>query len=123
MSAVTVRLDTGSSVTVLEPDWCRGVHSQGEALTDLFHEGPEIGLQVETRRGAVEILTASLVEYPHASDPARRLPAVSVLLADGFYEMGPAELLALASGLVLHADRLRDVAGELARLRRAGGAL
>jgi hypothetical protein len=114
---VTVRLDTGSSVTVPEPGWCEGVHAEGEALADLFHEGPEIGLQVETRLGSVEILTASLVEYPHAADLFRRSPAVSVLLADGFHEMGPGELRALATGLMLHADRLRGMALELTRLR------
>lgn len=121
MSAVTVRLADGSEVVVEEPAWCAGTHEDGQALADLFHEGPETALQVETRLGAVEILTASLVEYPNRSDPVRRGPWASVLLDGAFYELDPGELRALASRLVVRADDLRDLARDLAKLRRAGG--
>lgn len=117
----TVRLVDGSSVTVEEPAYCVAHHPDGEALEDFFHDGPETSLIVETGRGPVEILNASVAEYPYRADPERRLPVATVLLDGAFYELDPVGLRALASGLVGRADELRDLARELARLRAAAG--
>lgn len=117
---VQVRLLDGRTVAVPEPGWCTSTHADGEALEDLFHEGTECGLTVETGRGPVEVLTVSIVQYPFRPDVSRRLPVGSVLLGGEFFELGPCELRALATGLAVHADRLRDVAMELTRLRSGG---
>lgn len=113
---VTVRLVDGGEVTVPEPAWCVGHGEAAASLVDLVHDGPEIGLEVRTRRGEVRVLQAAIAAYPHASDPARRGPVGTVLLGDQWYEMGPADLTGLAEGLTGYASRLRAMAGELRQL-------
>ncbi|MDH6125955.1 hypothetical protein [Kitasatospora sp. GP82] len=113
MRTVTIRLAGGMDVVVPEPSWCEGVHQQGQALENLFHEGPETGLIVATLRGPVEILAAALAQYPFRTDVLRRSPVATVLLDGAWYELGSAEVRELAAGLVAHAEVLRGMAEEL----------
>jgi hypothetical protein len=113
---VTVRLADGTSRTVPEPGWCLGRHADGLDLVDLMHEGPENSLEVATRRGAVTVMSAALVQNPYATSPEARAPRATVLLPDGWVSFSPAGLSMLADGLVAYAGELRLLAAQLGHL-------
>ncbi|MFB6889450.1 hypothetical protein ACFCX4_09080 [Kitasatospora sp. NPDC056327] len=110
---VGVVLAGGLVVDVPEPGWCAGAHGGGLALEDLLHEGPEMHLEVATRYGPRRVLTASVTQYPFASDAARRAPVGSVDLGGEWFELDAAGLAGLADGLSGYARRLRELAGAL----------
>lgn len=109
-----VRLIDGSTVTVREPAWCTGEHQQGEALADLFHDGPETALTVRTDCGPVEVLHAALTQSPHAPDHATK---AAVLLGGAWHRFDEQGLYALADQLAARAVELRSLARQLAELQ------
>lgn len=112
-----VLLVDGSTVTVREPAWCTGEHQQGEALVDLFHDGPETALTVATVLGPVEILHAALCQAPYTTDPDDRGTKVAVLLGGACYRFDDSELYALADALADRAVQLRALARRLTEVR------
>ncbi|WP_327069282.1 DUF6907 domain-containing protein [Kitasatospora sp. NBC_01302] len=122
MSRVSkVRLANGQSIELPEPDWCTGAHEPGMELVDIFHEGPEAALTVETVLGSVRVLEAALTAYPFASTGAGRVPVVTVALDGGYVSFDPQGLRRLATGLAGHALRLRGLAAQLDRVRAEAG--
>ncbi|OKI14216.1 hypothetical protein [Streptomyces sp. CB03911] len=119
--AVTILLGNGETATVPEPAWCTTSHDeQVERLADVLHEGPEIGFTVRTPYGFAESLQAALGQFPFASDPELRVPAVTVLVGDSWERFSPAGVVELADGLVVYAGRLRALGVELAAILAAG---
>ncbi|GAA4866148.1 DUF6907 domain-containing protein [Kitasatospora terrestris] len=118
---VTVVTCDHGPVTFDEPDWCATPHEHGGAKVDVFHDGPEIGLSVQSRQGRSRILQAALTQFPFASDPARRVPYVTVLVDGTWQGFDSAGLRELAEGLVGYAGRLRDLAAELDRITAGAG--
>ncbi|MDH6121999.1 hypothetical protein ABH930_006409 [Kitasatospora sp. GAS204A] len=115
-----VHLANGGTIELPEPAWCTSQHEQGLDRTDLFHEGPEMALVVDTVRGRVRVLEAALTQYPFASTDAGRVPVVTVALDGGYASFDPLGLRALSLGLARHAERLQQLAYELERLRAEG---
>ncbi|MEV6752363.1 hypothetical protein [Streptomyces sp. NPDC051214] len=107
-----VTVDRGP-VTIPEPAWCAG-HSHHDPRTtyaEIIHSGPDIAL---TFRNAT-LLTASIVQSPHASRSEYRLggriEGASVFpLGETLDPMG---LYDLAADLVSYAAGLRRLAVEL----------
>ncbi len=121
LNTVTVHLQDGADVTVPEPAWCVGGHGlQVEVLADVLHDGPEISFAVETPHGFAEALPAALSQFPFASDPQQRVPAVTVLVGDNWERFSPAGVAELADGLVVYAARLRALGAELTRIIDSG---
>lgn len=103
-------------VTLPEPSWCRGHddHRPDTAQIDLIHVGPS----VDCTFLGIQVFTAELVASPYARTSLPRLggrtPGVSV------HPLGrtldPADLYGLAAALDGYADRLRDLADQLAAI-------
>ena len=112
----TVRLLGGGTLTLPCPPWCDG-HNDVHPLhpVDVLHESLDIELTVPTARGEVSILAFGLTQAPYADD---ELPYGTVDLgSEGHVRMTPAEVRALADGLVRHSNRLRQFAGRLEQLQ------
>ncbi|WP_326787878.1 DUF6907 domain-containing protein [Streptomyces sp. NBC_00151] len=101
-------------VTLPEPSWCSGhAHHDPETLrVDLIHAGPAVDL---VHRGAT-LLSAEIVQSPHASPASPylggRTPGVSIHPLG--QTLDPTGLYCLAADLDRYADRLRDLADQLA---------
>lgn len=122
MSRVSrVRLITGQSIELSEPEWCVLQHQDGQYPGDIYHEGVEQAFPVSTPTGRFELLGAALTAYPLRSSAAARVPHVTVDLGGGFGSFDPAGLRRLATGLAGHALRLRGLAFELERIRAEAG--
>lgn len=122
MTERTVTLQTldHGPVTVREPSWCRGHqdHDPETARVDLMHVGPS----VECTFLGIQVFTAELVASPYASTSLPRLggrtPGVSVHPLSR--TLDPVDLYNLAAALDRYADRLRDLADQLAALLDGG---
>ncbi|MGW0596130.1 DUF6907 domain-containing protein [Streptomyces sp. NPDC002776] len=106
-------------VTLPEPSWCIGhADDRPEHRADILHRGPDVTL---TFRGH-HITDASLVLSPFSSIDVPELgsstPGVSVSLIAR--TLDPRGLYELAAALDGYADRLRDLADELAVILAGG---
>ncbi|MDX2552772.1 DUF6907 domain-containing protein [Streptomyces stelliscabiei] len=119
----TITLPTADHgpVTLDEPTWCMG-HSHHDPNTervDLIHSGPDIQLNFRY----VTLLSACLVQSPYAgaSQPSLggRTPGVSVHPLG--LTLDATQVYDLAARLDTFADRLRDLADQLAGIRAGGG--
>ncbi|MFA3877558.1 hypothetical protein ABS735_28430 [Streptomyces sp. MMCC 100] len=110
-------LDHGN-VTIPEPSWCRGHddHHPRTYRTDLTHNTPDVPL---TARGR-SIGDAGISQAPCAERSTRDVQAHVVLSFESVGGFDPAGLYDFAAELDTHADRLRDLADELTRLRGEG---
>jgi len=105
-----------------EPDWCAGHpdidsdEARAQFKSDIDHKGPEHRLTHDGER----LWTAFLGLAPYSSIPEARVLGVYVeqggyartLDADGLYD--------LAASFEAHADRLRELADQLAALLNGG---
>lgn len=103
-------------VTVLEPAWCVGEHTAGEARVDITHSGPDTGLTISTTRGPVTILSAGVEQRPFTDSPTGRAPFLSVELNGDWFPFDPDRLRDLADDLAGYADWLRIRAHQLAAI-------
>lgn len=108
-----VRLIDGTTVTVREPEWCAGQHENGRPLADLFHDGPECALRVQTQDGPIDLLHAALTVSPYSASGDERYLAVTVDLGDGPHRFDGDGLFGLADALARHAVALRTLARQL----------
>ncbi|MBT2673972.1 hypothetical protein J7E95_24755 [Streptomyces sp. ISL-14] len=108
-------LDHGD-VTLPEPSWCAGhPDPRPQYRTDLTHYGPEHRL---TFNGD-ELFRLMLGQSPHAEETSREVCAY--VEQSGYTgSLAPAGLYDLAATLDAHADRLRDLADQLAAVLAGG---
>ncbi|MEU5769817.1 hypothetical protein ABZ782_28270 [Streptomyces asoensis] len=111
-------LDHGD-VTLPEPSWCRGHadHRPDSYRVDLDHKGPAH----ELRHDGEVLWTAFLGQAPFATDPARRGTDLYVEQGSYAHSLDGPSLYDLAATLDTHADRLRDLADQLDRIREEAG--
>ncbi|MFG2311183.1 DUF6907 domain-containing protein [Streptomyces sp. NPDC048566] len=113
----TITLPTVDHGTVVlpEPTWCAGHtdHHPDTNRADILHTGPDTPLTFHGRT----LSTACLTQAPHASRDRDVRISVSMYGA----ELDPTGVYELAAALDAYADRLRDLADQLAALL-AGGA-
>ncbi|WP_328757446.1 DUF6907 domain-containing protein [Streptomyces sp. NBC_00271] len=118
---VTLATIDRGDVTIPCPAWCAGHahHDPETEYADIIHSGPET---IVTFRYTT-LLTANLVQSPHASEDATpglggRTPGVSV------HPLGetldPVGLYELAAALDTYADHIRDLADQLDTLLSGG---
>ncbi|MEV5792650.1 hypothetical protein [Streptomyces sp. NPDC052192] len=120
-AARTVTLTTADrgDVTLPDPAWCSG-HTHHDPLTlaaDLVHSGPETSLTFRN----TELFAAGLVQHPRAAidaTPELGSRATGVTVYPLGETLGPITLYELAAALDGYADRLRDLADQLAALTR-----
>lgn len=121
LNGVIVHLADGTDADVPEPAWCVADHGLPvERLADVLHDGREISFAVETPHGSAEVLPASMGQFPFATDPALRVPAVTVLVGDSWERFSPEGVEELADGLVVYAGRLRALGAQLAAILLSG---
>ncbi|USQ82649.1 hypothetical protein NFX46_02005 [Streptomyces phaeoluteigriseus] len=110
---VVVPLLVVQPLEIPEPNWCAGHpaidsdEARAEFRTDIDHTGPEHHFDFRGER----LWTAMLTQAPHSSDPHLR-----VFVEQGNYarSLDPVGLYDLAATLDAHADRLREIADQLA---------
>ena len=116
---VTLATSDHGNVTLPEPSWCRGHadHRPDTDRVDLAHDGHEHHLTHNGER----LWTALIGQSPYASRPEHR--GVGVYVTQEGYErtLDPAGLYDLAASLDAHADQLRGLADQLARILAGGG--
>ncbi|MFK0178587.1 DUF6907 domain-containing protein [Streptomyces xanthochromogenes] len=114
---VTVETRDHGPVTVVEPSWCNGLHSQGGRREDICHQAEDVSLvfSVGQAEGPAEFLNSFLTQRPFS--PTDTGLYVGVEMGDQHVELDPAGLDALAVALVEHASVVRDAARRLAVLR------
>lgn len=116
---LTVTLSTidHGDVTVLEPAWCAGhADHRPEYRVDITHTSPKVPL---TFRGRT-LGEAVISQAPGAERGTRDIQASVVLSYEGAGGLDPAGLYDLAAELDTHADRLRDLADQLAAIVAGG---
>jgi hypothetical protein len=116
---VTLATRDHGEVVLPEPNWCRGHadHRPDTYRADITHYAP----QVDLRHRGRTIGFAAIAQAPCAERSTRNIRGYVVLSyesADGF---DPAGLYDLAAELDMHADRLRDLADQLAVTLGGGG--
>ncbi|MGW4974709.1 DUF6907 domain-containing protein [Streptomyces mirabilis] len=118
---VTLATADHGKVTIPEPTWCAG-HSHHDPNTqhvDLIHAGHA----VDCTHLGTNLFSAELVQSPHATSSAPHLggrtPGVSVYPLSR--TLDPVQLYDLAAALDGYADRLRDLADQLAATLTGGG--
>lgn len=112
----TVRLLGGGTMTLPCPAWCDG-HPDVPPLhpVDVLHESCNTELPVATGRSEVGILAFGLTQAPFGDD---ELPYGTVELGNvGPTRLTPAEMRALADGLVRHSNLLRQFATRVEQLQ------
>ncbi|MEU6344465.1 hypothetical protein ABZ883_26355 [Streptomyces sp. NPDC046977] len=116
MKPITVTIPTcdHGDVTIDEPMWCAGDHPAGGYRVDITHRGPEMVLDVLTSRGRPRLLSLALESRPFTELPPGTSVFVNVGISDDFYPHTVADLHRLAETLMLHASRVRYMAGRLA---------
>jgi len=110
---VTVRTVDHGDVTVTCPAWCRAEHEDGGYRADILHSGPDTVLVFHGHA----IGDASLVQSPYAERLGRTVGVSVSLLGQ---TLDPTGLYDFAATLDAHADRLRDLADQLAALLAGG---
>lgn len=111
---ITLHTVDHGDVTLPEPTWCAGHqhHDPESERADLMHAGPAVDL---VHLGDT-LFSAELVQSPYATSSAPELggptPGVSVHPLGA--TLDPVQLYSLAADLDTYADRLRDLADQLA---------
>jgi hypothetical protein len=96
------------------PPWCSGVHeTDDEAPQDQCHESPPICLDAGPTLGVLETLDAMLVQYPNAVIETSKVYVIVNVGASDYQAAATEDLEALARGLEVHAQRLRQLARQL----------
>ncbi|MCP9209302.1 DUF6907 domain-containing protein [Streptomyces sp. NEAU-Y11] len=115
---VTVHTRDHGPVTLVCPAWCTTRHAEqnGGYRVDLFHEGDETGLTLDTTRGRVYLMPTFLEQRPFIERPPGRGVFVNVGLEGDFYPSDPAQLHDIAEALIRHGAQLHALAGHLAAL-------
>lgn len=133
----TITTDTGDTASGHLPPFADGNPSETGipadllqlALEDLTHrrnyDGQTVTVDIPAAGGRYtgpeEILLPHIQLKPHSTDPADRVPTVSVELVSGgdhwIGPLDPAGVIDLAAKLRAHADRLDQVAAELTDAR------
>lgn len=115
---VTLPTEDAGDVTLPEPSWCAGHadHRPDTYRVDLDHKGPEHRL---THHGEL-LWTVFLGQAPFASRPEQRTTGVFVEQASYARTLNPTQLYDLAATLDGHADRLRELADQLAEILGGG---
>jgi hypothetical protein len=117
---VTLSTSDHGAVTLPEPSWCAGhSHHDPETLrVDLVHAGPAVDCNHLGR----ELFSAEIVQSPYSESDTPllggRTPGVSVWPLGE--TLDPVQLYGLAAALDGYADRLRDLADQLAALLDGG---
>jgi hypothetical protein len=116
---VTLATVDHGDVTLPEPSWCVGHadHRPDTHRSDLDHTGPEHRL---THDGHL-LWTAFLGQSPFASQARLREPGVYVEQGRFARTLDTAGLYDLAAAFEAHADRLRELADQLAALNGGEG--
>ncbi|PJM98114.1 hypothetical protein CG740_37150 [Streptomyces sp. CB01201] len=112
----TITLDTTDHgpVVLTCPAWCIGHDSSPGARIDISHESVETVLTLPTPEGDVDHLTVLFEQRPFvAMSPGTGMFA-NVEINGMFHPAGPADLDAIADGLVANAAELRATARRLA---------
>ncbi|MFC4466681.1 DUF6907 domain-containing protein [Streptomyces xiangluensis] len=112
-TVVVSTLDHGD-ITVRCPAWCIGAHPDGGYRADILHQGPDVSLAFHGRH----ITDAGLVQSPFAgaSSPGLGGRTTGVSISILGKTLDPVGLYGLAAAIDGYADRLRDLADELAAL-------
>lgn len=115
---VTLPTEDAGDITLPEPSWCAGHadHRPDTYRVDLDHKGPEHRL---THHGEL-LWTVFLGQAPFASRPEQRTTGVFVEQASYARTLNPTQLYDLAATLDGHADRLRELADQLAEILGGG---
>ncbi|KUN95398.1 DUF6907 domain-containing protein [Streptomyces caeruleatus] len=112
-------LDHGD-VVLAEPSWCAGHadHRPDTARVEILHCGPDVEL---TFRGRT-VMDASLVQSPFTTNnvPELDTPTPGISVGPIGRTLDPASVYELAAALDGYADRLRDLADQLARILAGG---
>lgn len=110
-------LDHGT-ITVTCPPWCLGVHEDGGYRADILHRGPDTNLTFHGH----DIADATLVQSPYATpgDPELGGPTPGVSVSLIGRTLDPVTVYGLAAALDGYADRLRDLADQLAVILAGG---
>ena len=117
--SITLPTIDHGEITLPEPSWCVG-HADHEAgdRADILHRGPDVALVF---RGHF-ITDAGLVQTPFSTADIPELcsstPGISVSPIGR--TLDPASVYDLAAALDGYADRLRDLADQLARILAGG---
>lgn len=116
--AITLPTEDAGDVTLPEPSWCVGHadHRPDTYRVDLDHKGLEHRL---THNGDL-LWSAFIGEAPFASRPETRGPGLFIEEASFARTLGPAEVYDLAATFEAHADRLRELADQLADILGGG---
>ncbi|MDX3571946.1 DUF6907 domain-containing protein [Streptomyces sp. ID05-47C] len=114
---VTLATEDHGDVTLTEPDWCRGHqdHHPDSYRADITHYGTEERL---TFNG--EALYVVMLAQTPMSENADHDVSLYVEQAGHTGGFTPTGLYDLAAALDGHADRLRDLADQLARILAGG---
>ncbi|MFE3659085.1 DUF6907 domain-containing protein [Streptomyces sp. NPDC059165] len=113
-------LDQGE-IVITCPTWCGlSMHWEPGHRIDITHTSDDVELTVPTSIGPAVLLRAVFEERPFTESAPGRDVFVNVELLDDWHPCDPAQLDALAVGMVECATRLRSIARRLAVLR--GGA-
>ncbi|MGW7715188.1 DUF6907 domain-containing protein [Streptomyces chartreusis] len=114
---VTVHTLDHGAVTIPEPAWCLGEHTDGNHRQDIWHAGEEVQLLVPTPcHGPVPLMTAQVVQKPFATDAD---PHLAVLIDGEDHELTSVQVRDLADEVIalgmsqLHrlADRIEAIEG------------
>lgn len=113
-------LDQGE-VTIPEPAWCEGHDGQLVGpLAEVSHDGRDFVATVDTASlGEVALLRANITHAPYLVRQPEPHPVAYVEALEAV-SVDAGELRMVAARLAVTAGRLRDLAGELDRLKREG---
>jgi hypothetical protein len=126
MTARTVTVTTGDfgPVTVTEYPWCAVDHETPQTFReDICHLGPDIPITIDSPRGAIEILSLRLAQYPFTRQPIGTAVHMAVDLAEGAagWPVDVAAVDRIADDLVEAARKARFAARRLAVETPRGG--
>nr|WP_034090167.1 hypothetical protein [Streptacidiphilus albus] len=96
------------------PAWCAGRHGAEPPWQDvLYHESEPVVLDVLVDPVEVQCISG-LIQFPDAADPRHRNVTAWSWVVTSVGLRQPSDVLAYADMLTGYADRLRELAGELA---------
>ncbi|MBP2581652.1 hypothetical protein J3A78_002130 [Streptomyces sp. PvR006] len=112
---VTVETRDHGAVTLPEPEWCRGFHTEGGYRSDIEHASEEEATGIPTLcHDLVDVLGVSLVQRPF-SPSAPQVHAL-VKVDEEVHALNSRGLDVAAALLVEHAATMRHLARKLAAL-------
>jgi hypothetical protein len=114
---VTVHTVDHGPVTFTCPPWCVAAHQDGGHRADVSHDGLKVPLTFNGRT----VGHALISQAPYAELSTREVQGFVVVTYDEDHGFDPAGLYDLAAAMDTHADRLRDLADQLARILAGSG--